>query len=188
MEIRALSPDDQDVRERLAELLVEGFRDFAPDAWPTIEEARETVAECVSAGPILVAHIDGGIACIDGGIAGWVGARPTYSRVWELHPMVVDPACQRGGVGRALVAAIERVVADRGAMTLVLGSDDEVGLTSLFGVDLYPDPLVHLARLEDRGGHPFAFYRKCGFAVVGVTPDANGPGLHDIHMAKRVGR
>jgi aminoglycoside 6'-N-acetyltransferase I len=101
--------------------------------------------------------------------------------------MVVGRAFQRRGIGRALVAAIEHVVADRGAMTLVLGSDDEVGLTSLFGVDLYPDPLAHLARIEDRGGHPFAFYRKCGFATVGFTPDANGFGQPDIKMAKRVG-
>lgn len=180
MDIGALDPNDRDARERLAALLVDGFRDFAPDAWPTLEKARETVAECIAEGPILVAH-EAGV------ITGWVGARPTYSRVWELHPMVVDYAYRRHGVGRALVAAIERVVAERGALTLVLGSDDEVGLTSLFGVDLYPDPLVHLARLENRAGHPFAFYRKCGFAVVGVTPDANGLGQHDIHMAKRVG-
>lgn len=57
-----------------------------------------------------------------------------------------------------------------------------------WGVDLYPDPLVSLARLEDRGPHPFVFYRKCGFAVTGVTPDANGFGQPDIHLAKRVGR
>jgi aminoglycoside 6'-N-acetyltransferase I len=191
MEIRALSADDHEVRERLAELLVEGFRELAPDAWSTIEEARETVTECLGLGPVLVAHDDkrGAVGASRGPtVGGWVGARPAYSRVWELHPMVVAPTFQRRGVGRELVAAIERVVAERGAMTLVLGSDDEVGLTSLFGVDLYPDPVAHLARLEDRGGHPFSFYRKCGFAVVGVTPDASGPGMHDIHMAKRVGR
>ena len=180
MNIRALDPNDHAVRERLAVLLVEGFRDFAPDAWPTVEEARESVDDCVKRGPILVARVDDVVA-------GWVGAQPTYSHVWELHPMVVDRAFQRRGIGRALVAAIEKVSAERGAITLVLGSDDEVGLTSLFGVDLYPDPLVHLAAIEDRGGHPFTFYRKCGFAIVGVTPDASGPGMHDIHMAKRVG-
>jgi hypothetical protein len=27
-----------------------------------------------------------------------------------------------------------------------------------------------------RGGHPFAFYRKPGFALAGVLPDANGRG------------
>jgi aminoglycoside 6'-N-acetyltransferase I len=32
------------------------------------------------------------------------------------------------------------------------------------------------------------FYRKLGFVIVGVVPDANGPGKPDILMAKRVGR
>lgn len=44
------------------------------------------------------------------------------------------------------------------------------------------------ARLEDRGGHPFAFYRLLGYEVVGLLPDANGSGRHDILMAKRVPR
>jgi len=94
---------------------------------------------------------------------------------------------QKQGVGRALVADLERIAAARGAMTLILGSDDEVGLTSLAGIELYPNPLEHLSRLEDRRGHAFTFYLKCGFAVTGVVPDANGFGQPDIHMAKRVG-
>ncbi len=109
-------------------------------------------------------------------------------RVWELHPLVVDPSYQRRGIGRALVADLERIAAERGAMTLTLGSDDETGLTSLAGVDLYPDPIAHLARLQDRGGHAFVFYTKCGFAITGVTPDANGFGQPDLHMSKRVGQ
>lgn len=180
MELVGLDPADGDGRERCAQLLVDEFREIAPAAWPAIEQARATVEECLALGPVLVAREAGEIA-------GWIGARPAYMRVWELHPLVVARAHQRRGVGRALVQAIERVVAERGALTLVLGSDDEVGLTSLAGVDLYPDPLAHLARLEDRGGHTFVFYRKCGFAVVGVTPDANGLGQPDIQMAKRVG-
>ena len=46
----------------------------------------------------------------------------------------------------------------RGAMTLILGRDDEVGLTWLAGIELYPDPLEHLSRLEDRRGHAFPFH------------------------------
>jgi aminoglycoside 6'-N-acetyltransferase I len=178
--IAPLDADDRTALARCAQLLVDEFRTLAPDAWPTLDHARETVDECTAAGPVLVARDDDAIV-------GWIGGRPTYGRVWELHPLVVAGAHQRRGIGRALVAAIERAVAERGALTLVLGSDDEVGLTSLYGVDLYPDPLVHLERLTERGGHPTVFYRKCGFAVVGVTPDASGLGKPDIHMAKRVG-
>jgi aminoglycoside 6'-N-acetyltransferase I len=42
--------------------------------------------------------------------------------------------------------------------------------------------------LENRRGHPFTFYRKQGFVLVGVIPDANGFGKPDILMAKRVAR
>lgn len=181
MEIEDLVPADAASCERCAELLVEAFRDISPAAWPTIERARDTVAECLAKGPVRVARIAGGIA-------GWIGGQHAYMRVWELHPLVVAPPHQRRGVGRALVADLERIVAERGAMTLVLGSDDETGLTTLAGIDLYPDPVAHLARLQDRGGHAFMFYRKCGFAITGVTPDANGFGQPDIHMSKRVAR
>lgn len=180
VQIDDANAENHDERERCAELLVIAFRDLAPAAWPTIEAARETVDECLRIGVVRVARVDGAIA-------GWIGARHAYMRVWELHPMVVDPTRQRSGIGRALVADLESIVAARGAMTLVLGSDDEVGLTSLAGVDLYPDPLAHLVSIEDRRGHSLSFYRKCGFAITGVTPDANGFGQPDIHMSKRVG-
>jgi aminoglycoside 6'-N-acetyltransferase I len=35
-------------------------------------------------------------------------------------------------------------------------------------------------------GHPYEFYQKMGFAIVGVMPDANGIGKPDIYMAKRL--
>ena len=35
--------------------------------------------------------------------------------------------------------------------------------------------------------HPFEFYQKLGFVIVGVMPDANGLGKPDIFMAKRLG-
>jgi aminoglycoside 6'-N-acetyltransferase I len=35
-------------------------------------------------------------------------------------------------------------------------------------------------------GHPFGFYRRLGFVLVGVLPDANGPGRPDIFLAKRL--
>jgi aminoglycoside 6'-N-acetyltransferase I len=139
------------------------------------------VDECSALGPVRVALDD------EGRVLGWVGARPEYDgRVWEVHPLVVDEAARSRGIGRALLADIERLAAESGVDTLRVGSDDEQMLTSIGGIDLYPDPLSHLQRLQDRKGHPFGFYLRCGFSVVGVIPDANGPGKPDILLAKRV--
>jgi aminoglycoside 6'-N-acetyltransferase I len=104
--------------------------------------------------------------------------------VWELHPLAVRPDRQRQGIGRALVADLEAEVRWQGGLTLWLGSDDEAEMTSLSGVNLYPNVLVHLANLKNLRGHPYEFYQKVGFVVIGVMPDANGPGKPDIYMAK----
>jgi len=93
---------------------------------------------------------------------------------------------QRHGVGTALVEALEVEVADHGGVMLYLGSDDESGTTSLYGVDLYDDTFGRLANVQNIGGHPFPFYEKHGYKIVGVFPDANGIGKPDILMAKRI--
>ena len=118
---------------------------------------------------------------------GWVGARSGYrGKTWELHPLVVDPAFQHQGVGRALARDLEVQVRRRGGLTIWLGSDDEDGRTTLAGVDLYPDVLDKLSTIENVNGHPFEFYLKLGFSIVGAIPDANGIGKPDILMAKRL--
>ena len=55
------------------------------------------------------------------------------------------------------------------------------------GIDLYPNVLGHLIKIENLRGHPYEFYQRLGFEIVGVMPDANGFGKPDIYMAKRVG-
>jgi aminoglycoside 6'-N-acetyltransferase I len=77
-------------------------------------------------------------------------------------------------------------VRQQGGLTILLGSDDENDMTSLSGVDLYPDVYTHIQRIRNLRGHPFEFYQKCGFAIIGVVPDANGLGKPDILLAKRV--
>jgi len=101
---------------------------------------------------------------------------------------VVDPPFQRRGVGTALLAAIEDRARRAGVRTIYLGTDDDYGGTSLFGRDLWPDPLAHAASaMPTARGHAMAFYRRQGYRVVGLLPDANGPGRPDIFMAKRLG-
>lgn len=47
----------------------------------------------------------------------------------------------------------------------------------------FRDLFSHIRNLRD---HPYEFYPKMGFAIVGVMPDANGIGKPDIFMAKRL--
>ena len=54
------------------------------------------------------------------------------------------------------------------------------------GVDLYDNLPQRLATVRNLRRHPFEFYQRLGFTIVGVVPDANGPGKPDILMAKRI--
>lgn len=179
VDLATLGPDGED---QAAALLVEGFAEHWPDAWPDCEPAANTVQECLELDRICRAAADR-----DGNLPGWSAAEPIYQgNVWELNVLVVHPSRQRQGIGSALLSDLELQVAARGGLTIWLGSDDEDRMTSLAGVDLFPDLLWHLARITDFKGHPYQFYRKKGFAIAGVLPDANGPGKPDIFLAKPV--
>lgn len=126
-------------------------------------------------------------AAVDGEtVLGWIGAIETYDHGWELHPLVVDPARQRQGVGSALVASLEARAAAAGVLTLYLGTDDDFGGTNLFGADLFPNVAARIPTLAETAGHPLGFYRRLGYEVVGLLPDVNGFGKPDIFMAKRL--
>jgi aminoglycoside 6'-N-acetyltransferase I len=179
MQILDLAGATGAIREQSAALLVEGFE--RPAGWPTLDAARQEVAEVIRGG-FAIAMID------DTGVLGWCGGLPEYAgRVWELHPMVVHPRYRRRGIGRALAAAFEAEAARRGGLTAMLGTDDDAGMTSLADVDLYRDVAGQIAAIRDLGGgHPFVFYSRLGYVVTGVVPDANGRGRPDILMSKRL--
>jgi aminoglycoside 6'-N-acetyltransferase I len=183
MQIIDLPAQNQEMLHQAASLLVEGFKMHWPNAWPDLDAALAEVQTCLRPGRINCAAVDD-----EGILLGWVGASREYQgHAWELHPLVVHPDRQGQGIGRALVADLEERVRQAGGITLYLGSDDEDGMTSLSNVDLYPDVIRHIARLRNLRRHPYEFYQKLGYAIVGVIPDANGPGKPDIIMAKRVG-
>ena len=182
MRIVDLDPTNEEMLRQCAKILYDGFKDIWPKICPDVLAAEKEVQKALTPGRIGRAAQNG-----DGQILGWIGAVPDYhGKAWVLYPMAVARAFRERGIGRALVQDLEARVREQGATTLYLGTDDTLGMTSLGGRDLYPNVLEHAANIKNLGRHPFGFYQKLGYVVVGVIPDANGFGKPDIIMAKRL--
>jgi aminoglycoside 6'-N-acetyltransferase I len=177
-----LTPESADLNEGAAILLRAAFHTWN-GAWADLESARETVRESLV--PDRISRV--AIHPVEG-VVGWIAGMPSYGgAVWELHPLAVAELRRRQGLGRALVEDLERLARQRGGITLWLGSDDELGETSVGGVDLYDDiPGAIRGFRPLRGRHPAEFYFRLGFRIVGLMPDANGHGKPDIFFAKRL--
>jgi aminoglycoside 6'-N-acetyltransferase I len=179
--IEDLSATDSASTEDAAKLLQAAFAPLG--VWTTLTEARQEVLD--SLGADRVSRVARSIA---GAVIGWIGAIREYDGlVWQLHPLVVDAAQRRHGVGRALVMDLEAILTARGGLTLWAGSDDLAGETTLGGVDLYSALPDAFSAVHSWGNHPLPFYRRLGFHVIGVMPDANGLGRSDIFLGKKLG-
>jgi aminoglycoside 6'-N-acetyltransferase I len=181
--ITDLDAADDSLLRAVAAMLVSGFRHNAPEAFPNVATALAEVRESFADDRISRVAFDDQDRAV-----GWIGGVKHYGgHTWELHPLVVRGDQQRRGVGPALVRDFEQRVAERGGSTIYLGTDDEQNQTSIAGVDLYPNVLQLAKNIANLRDHPYEFYEKLGFVIVGVIPDANGFGKPDILMAKRVG-
>jgi len=180
--ISDLEPGDSDSILAVASILLKGFLETAPGAWPDLETALEEVHE--SLGDDRISRI----ARQENEVVGWIGGidEEYDGGVWELHPLVVAPEHQRRGIGRLLVFDFETQVQAREGNIITLGTDDMTGQTSLAGIDLFQNTLEHLSRIRNLNNHPYEFYQKLGYTITGVIPDANGWGKPDILMAKHL--
>lgn len=70
------------------------------------------------------------------------------------------------------MADLEERVRERRSITLWLGTDDEHN--TLSARDLYPNLLSHIAEIKNLRDHPYEFYQKLGFVIVGVMLLAAG--------------
>ena len=176
--IAPLDPTDRAHVAQAAALIHAAF----PDWLPSFAAYEAEVEEALAPDRVCLGATRGD------DLLGWIGAIPEYSHAWELHPLVVRPDARNQGVGRALVAALEARLVAAGALTLYLGTDDDGPSpgTSAGGIDLFPYPLAHAARFRAID-HAAAFYARLGFVLIGLIPDANGPGKPDVLMAKRLG-
>ncbi len=170
--------------EEAAHILTDTFTDMGKGAWPELESARREVLECLEAPRICIGAFD---ASAGEKLYGWVGLRPLYETTWELHPLVVRQEDQGRGIGRRLMAALETIAQRRGIRGILLGTDDETSATSLSQTDLTGNNVLQeIQQIRNLKQHPFAFYQRCGYAIVGVVPDAGGERKPDIWMWKRL--
>ena len=182
MKLITLDPNDKNMLRQCAEILNEGFKEIWPDICPDLPAAAGEVQRSLTPGKISRAAVER-----NGLVLGWIGAVPDFDgHAWCLYPLAVRADRRLRGVGRALVRDLEEQVRSAGATTIFLGTDDTLGMTSLGGRDLYPNVLEHAANIQNLARHPYEFYQKLGYAIVGVIPDANGFGKPDIYMAKRL--
>ena len=182
VQITDLRAVDEPKIQQVARLIVEGFKEHWPDAWPDLKSALQEVQESLE--PDRISRIAVGDSNL---VLGWIGGIKHYDgNVWELHPLVVGTEFRRQGIGRSLVADLATEAKNRGGIVLWVGTDDEDNQTTLSGINLYPNVWEHIAKIRNLRGHPYEFYQKMGFAIVGVMPDANGIGKPDIYMAKRL--
>ena len=166
-------------RRQAAEILVENF-----SAFPIIELARAVINSMFAGKCICFSAVDE-----NNKVVGLIGGLPDYDgNVWEIHPLAVKKERQRQGIGQALLKHFEKEVVLKGAMTIILGTNDRDGLTSLADCDIYDDIYEKIIKIEAKQPHPLDFYRKNGYTVVGVIPDANEYGRPDVILSKRVGK
>ena len=153
-----------------------------PEFWPAAEIARSVVNTLLAPNRICLCAHDETRDVVDCG-------RPAGSRRdsmgdarWWSNPI-------RGrGIGRRLVKALRKEAASRGALTVILGTDDLSSSTSLSDVNLFTNTGDKISNVVCRGKHPYVFFRKCGYKVIRVIPDANGTGKPDILMGKSIAK
>lgn len=162
-----------------AHILTRTFRELGNYTWPDYQSARREVVSCIQGPNICVGLCEGDA------LLGWIGLRPLYKLTWEIHPLVVDSQHKGQGVGRYLVKNIERIAKNRGIIGIVLGTDDEQFRTSLSQVTIRRENIwEEIKKIRNLRHHPYEFYEKCGYMIVGVVPDANGKHKPDIWMWK----
>ncbi|EDO2996046.1 TPA: AAC(6')-Ia family aminoglycoside 6'-N-acetyltransferase AacA56 [Pseudomonas aeruginosa] len=164
-----------------AEILFYTFSEINNESWPTINSATEEVKECIEDKNICIGVL------VEDKLVGWIGLRPMYENTWELHPMVVLSKWQGKGLGKILIFELEKRAKEQGINGIVLGTDDETFRTSLSMKELDKNDLFEeIKNIKNINHHPYEFYQKCGYKIIGVIPDANGKNKPDIWMWKKI--
>ena len=174
--------ESEETIKQAAEILYIVFGGNSGNQWlKNQEEAFDEVKECTEKANICI-----GIK-IRNELIGWAGIRPMYEKTWELHPMLIKKEYQGKSYGRMLLKEIERMAYLNGIIGLVAGSDDETNSTSLSEKEINGKNIFEeIKNIKNYKNHPFEFYKKCGYNIIGIIPNANGQNKPDIWLWKDI--
>lgn len=173
-----LSQEDAALLRGVADLLVVAF---APIYEGDVTRALADVVQFAPEDLSLIAR-DG-----DGQPIGWLRAEHFKRQASaEIKLVAVHPSRRRQRVGQTLVRAAEERMRAVGCVTMLATVGDTRGRTNLYGVDVTADAPRLLAAFHCHADHPAGFFLRVGYRLVGVLPDAYGPGKHDLTLARRI--
>jgi len=171
-----------ETKEEAIKLLLETFP--KANMWPDLDEkeAIETVKELIVEENICI-----GLK-INNELIGWGCLRSEYwGKTWELHPFAISTKFQGKGYGQILMGEIEIMAQEKGAIGIILGSGDEEKLTSLSEKEINEENIFEeIKNIKNIKNHPYEFYKKCGFMIYGVIPNAYGVNKSSILMWKDI--
>ena len=157
MKIRSPLPPD---REAIAALITEG--PFRPEEITCALELLDAALGRADTYESLIVEDDAaGVPAPLGYVC--FGATPMTEATFDVYWIVVAPRARGRGLGRALLAETERVLADRGAHTI----------------------RIETSSLEGQGGAR-RFYEKTGFRLAGAIPDFYRKGDDLLVFAKEL--
>jgi aminoglycoside 6'-N-acetyltransferase I len=174
--------ESDDTIKQAAKILYMVFTENNDHVWLHNEkEAFDEVKECIEGENICI-----GIK-LENNLIGMAGIRPMYKKTWELHPMAIKNEYQGKGYGKILLNKIEEIGNKNGIIGIVVGSDDETNKTSLSEKEINGENIFEeIMNIKNYKNHPYEFYKKCGYSIVGIIPNANGQNKPDIWLWKDI--
>jgi aminoglycoside 6'-N-acetyltransferase I len=173
--------ESDEIIKQAADILYGTFYDIGKLWLRNLKEALDEVYECIGENNICV-----GIK-VGNKLIGWAGLRPMYKETWELHPMVIQKEYQKKGYGNILIKELEKIAINNGIIGIVAGSDDETNSTSLSDKTITGENIFEeIKNIKNYKNHPYEFYEKCGYKIIGIIPNANGPQKPDIWLWKDI--
>ncbi|MDR2598750.1 MAG: GNAT family N-acetyltransferase, partial [Oscillospiraceae bacterium] len=102
-------------------------------------------------------------------------------------PFAILPKFQGKGYGKILISEVEKIARERGIIGIFAGSDDETNKTSLSKKEITGENIFEeIKNIQNYSNHPYEFYIKCGFSIIGIIPNANGIQKPDILLWKDI--